>query len=271
MASQPWEVPDELWERLEPLIPRRVRRVRYPGRRPLDDRRVLSGILFVLSIRRRLGAVAEGARLRIGHEVLAPAARLAGSGGVEATARAVAGRVAAADKLDWSRAVVDASYIQAKRGRAATVWGVKIRVRPGEREHLQAESNFRTPHAFERFKRLTRRLVSVPKAEADELKKRERQNKRPARPVKPDLEALSQRLERPVSNRPTRRNIRPTKRNGAVITLMAQGYYGPRPEWLPLAPLPGVSQACQCFIGVISDVRVSKCRFASTGQRGGVP
>jgi hypothetical protein len=58
------------------------------------------------------------------------------------------------------------------------VWGVKIRVRPGERGHLQAESNFRTPHAFERFERLTRRLVSVPKAEADDLKKRERQSKR---------------------------------------------------------------------------------------------
>src|SRR5437867_1324751 len=50
---------------------------------------------------------------------------------------------------------------------------------------------------------------------------------KPKRPVKPDLEALSQRLERPVSNRPTRRNIRPTKRNGAVIALIAPGYYGP--------------------------------------------
>jgi transposase len=38
MASQPWEVSDELWDRLEPLIPRRARRFRYPGRRPLDDR-----------------------------------------------------------------------------------------------------------------------------------------------------------------------------------------------------------------------------------------
>ena len=35
----------------------------------------------------------------------------------------------------------------------------------------------------------------------------------------------SQRRERPVSTRPTQRNIWPTKRNGAVIALMAQGYY----------------------------------------------
>jgi transposase len=30
------------------LLPRQPRRFRYPGRKPLDDRRVLQGILFVL-------------------------------------------------------------------------------------------------------------------------------------------------------------------------------------------------------------------------------
>jgi hypothetical protein len=33
------------------------------------------------------------------------------------------------------------------------------------------------------------------------------------------------RLERPVSNRPTLRNILPAMRNGAAIVLMAAGYY----------------------------------------------
>jgi transposase len=41
-------VSDELWEFIEPLIPRVTRRYRYPGRKRLDDRKVLSGILFVL-------------------------------------------------------------------------------------------------------------------------------------------------------------------------------------------------------------------------------
>ena len=35
-------------ERIEPLLPVRQRRFRYPGRKPLDDRQVLQGILFVL-------------------------------------------------------------------------------------------------------------------------------------------------------------------------------------------------------------------------------
>src|SRR5258708_38219553 len=48
MRAKPWDVPDGLWERIEPLLPKRERRFRYPGRKPFDDRLVLQGILFVL-------------------------------------------------------------------------------------------------------------------------------------------------------------------------------------------------------------------------------
>jgi transposase len=42
-------VDDELWARIEPLLPkRRSRHRRYAGRRPIPDRAVLTGILFVL-------------------------------------------------------------------------------------------------------------------------------------------------------------------------------------------------------------------------------
>jgi Putative transposase of IS4/5 family (DUF4096) len=44
----PWIVPDELWERIEPLLPVVPRRADHPGRKRLDNRKVLSGILFVL-------------------------------------------------------------------------------------------------------------------------------------------------------------------------------------------------------------------------------
>src|SRR4051795_219131 len=43
-----WEVSDELWARIKPLLPVVQRRSRYPGRRRLDDRACLNGILFVL-------------------------------------------------------------------------------------------------------------------------------------------------------------------------------------------------------------------------------
>jgi transposase len=42
------EISDAVWARIAPLIPPRVRRRQHPGRRPLDDRAVLSGILVVL-------------------------------------------------------------------------------------------------------------------------------------------------------------------------------------------------------------------------------
>ena len=48
MRAKPWEVPDGLWERIEPLLLKKPRRFRYPGCKPRDDRKVLQGILFVL-------------------------------------------------------------------------------------------------------------------------------------------------------------------------------------------------------------------------------
>jgi transposase len=45
----PTLVDDELWELIEPLLPRPAQRFRHPGRRRLDDRKVLNGILFVLA------------------------------------------------------------------------------------------------------------------------------------------------------------------------------------------------------------------------------
>lgn len=39
---------EELWARLELLLPVRPRRFRYPGRLPADDRAALQGILWVL-------------------------------------------------------------------------------------------------------------------------------------------------------------------------------------------------------------------------------
>ena len=39
---------DELWKLIEPIIPKKKRRFRYPGRKSIPDRATLTGILFVL-------------------------------------------------------------------------------------------------------------------------------------------------------------------------------------------------------------------------------
>ena len=46
--SEKYLIPDRLWERMKDLLPVRVRRYRNPGRKPLEWRKVLNGIFYVL-------------------------------------------------------------------------------------------------------------------------------------------------------------------------------------------------------------------------------
>jgi len=54
-----WRIPDELWERVELLLPR-PRRSRKGGRPPLDRRKVMDGIFFVLRTGCQWKAVPKG-------------------------------------------------------------------------------------------------------------------------------------------------------------------------------------------------------------------
>ncbi len=48
-SHERWLVCDELWAKIEPLLPRPRRRARWRGGRPqIPDRRAMNGILFVL-------------------------------------------------------------------------------------------------------------------------------------------------------------------------------------------------------------------------------
>lgn len=73
----PWIVSYGLWARIEPLLPVVPRRADHPGRKRLDDRKVLCGILFVLIYRHPVGVLAAGVGLRLGDDLLAAAAGLA--------------------------------------------------------------------------------------------------------------------------------------------------------------------------------------------------
>ena len=109
-------VSDELWELIEPLIPRVPRRRRFPGRKRIDDRKVLTGILFVLQTGipweylpqemgcgsgmtcwRRLKEWQEAGVWQRLHEVLLA-------------------RLREADRIDWSRAGIDSSHVRAVGG-----------------------------------------------------------------------------------------------------------------------------------------------------------
>lgn len=108
---------DALWALIEPLLPApKPRRREHPGRKPLGNRETLTGILFVLMTgipweylpqemgcgsgmtcwRRLRDWQADGTWQRIHERLLA--------------------HLHAADRIDWSRAVLDSSSVRAVFG-----------------------------------------------------------------------------------------------------------------------------------------------------------
>jgi transposase len=116
VAQKPWVVSDELWERIAPLLPMRERRFRYPGRKRLPDRECLQGILYVLhtgipwqDLPPELGfgsGVTCWRRLEEWHQ----------AGVWDRLHRLLLRELRAADRIDFSRAIVDSSHVQAKKG-----------------------------------------------------------------------------------------------------------------------------------------------------------
>ncbi|MFG1648169.1 IS5 family transposase [Amycolatopsis sp. NPDC049252] len=108
---------DQLWKRLEPLLPVHPRRFRYPGRKRADDRAALEGILYVIRTGigwNRLPTVLFGAsgatcwrRLTEWHE----------AGVWQQLHERLLAELRAAGLLDLSAALVDSTHLRAlKRG-----------------------------------------------------------------------------------------------------------------------------------------------------------
>jgi transposase len=131
-------VSDQLWALIQPLLP--IHRSSHRGGRPrVPDRAVLGGIIFVL-------------RTGIPWEYL-PREMGCGSGitcwrrlrewqrrGVwKRLHRVLLQRLAEADQLDWSRAVVDARSLPAKRGAA-----IPARIRRIKANRARSTIFFRT-------------------------------------------------------------------------------------------------------------------------------
>jgi transposase len=116
MAVAPWIVVDGLWERFEPLLPKRERRFRYPGRKRLDDRAALQGILFVL----HTGIAWRHLPLELGFGSGSTCYRRLcewqEAGVWEQLHALLLSELRAAGEIEWSRAIADSSHVQAKKG-----------------------------------------------------------------------------------------------------------------------------------------------------------
>jgi transposase len=105
-----------VWELIEPLLPVKERRYRYPGRKRLPDRQALQGILFVLHT--GISWMHLPAELGFGSGVTCwrRLDEWQRAGVWERLHQLLLARLRAADEIEWSRAVVDASHVQAKKG-----------------------------------------------------------------------------------------------------------------------------------------------------------
>ena len=107
---------EELWQIIEPLLPKpKRRRRRYPGRRPLDDRVILTGILFVL----KTGIAWEDFPQEMdccGMTLLNHLRQWQKAGVWETLHRLMLDKLRAADRIDLSRVIVDSASVRAMHG-----------------------------------------------------------------------------------------------------------------------------------------------------------
>jgi transposase len=110
-------VTDALWERVQPLLPPPPeRRFRFPGRKPLDYRKILTGILFVL----KTGMAWDDLPAELGcgcGKTCRHYLQVWQQAGVWQQLHAlILAELNGADQIDWSRGLIDASFAKAPEG-----------------------------------------------------------------------------------------------------------------------------------------------------------
>lgn len=107
---------DELWARLEPLIPLGSRRFRYPGRKRTDDRAALEGILYAVRTGVGWNRLPTGLFGASGATCWRRLTEWAEAGIWQELHERLLAELRAAGLLDMSAALVDSSHLRALKG-----------------------------------------------------------------------------------------------------------------------------------------------------------
>lgn len=131
-------LPDELWKRLEPLIPKpkERRHVQFAGRKPTEPRRIVTGILFVLRTGipwRWLPATSD---FPSGFTCLRHLRQWHKAGIWQRVFEAVLAELQATHKIDWYRAIVDSASVRAPCGGEKTGPNPTDRRKLGSKHHM---------------------------------------------------------------------------------------------------------------------------------------
>lgn len=134
-------VSDALWERIERFLPPLPkRRFRFPGRKPLDRRRILTGILFVL----KTGIAWDDLPCDLGcgcGKTCRHYLQLWHQAGVWLKLHALLlAELNGADEIDWERGLIDASFAKAPEGGEDTGPNPTDRGKSGSKHHVLTDA-----------------------------------------------------------------------------------------------------------------------------------
>jgi transposase len=134
-------VSDALWERLEPLLPPPPRRrFRFPGRKPLDRRKVLTGILFVLKTGMAWDDLPADLGCGCGKTCRRYLQKWHAAGAWARLHAVLLAELNGADQIDWERALIDASFAEAPEGGEDTGPNPTDRGKCGSKHHVLTDA-----------------------------------------------------------------------------------------------------------------------------------
>jgi len=135
-------VTEALWERLQPLLPPPPRRrFRFPGRKPLDYRQVLTGILFVLKTGIAWDDLPAELGCGCGKTCRRYLRRWYQAGVWQRLHAVLLAELNGADQIDWERALIDASFCEAPEGGEDTGPNPTDRSKSGSKHHVLTDAH----------------------------------------------------------------------------------------------------------------------------------
>lgn len=132
-------VSDALWKVIEPLIPKRPPRLKG-GRPPLNDRKALSGIIFVLKSGIPWEMLPQEMSCGCGMTCWRRLRDWQAAKVWDQLHQVLLKRLRAADQIDWSRATVDSSSVRAVGGGAKTGPNPTDRRKLGSKHHVLTDA-----------------------------------------------------------------------------------------------------------------------------------
>jgi transposase len=135
-------LPDGLWQEIESLLPApKPRRFRFPGRKPLDRHKVLTGIIFVLKTGIAWSDLPPELGLGCGRTCHDYLQQLQQDGVWEQLHTRLLSQLNHADRIDWNLGIVDSTSAKAPLGGPDTGPNPTDRRKLGSKLHVLTDSH----------------------------------------------------------------------------------------------------------------------------------